>query len=53
MNKIINCLIKRHNKKVEKEWDNYCFLVGLCLEKETLNLNKYNKLMKMIKKKYR
>ena len=53
MNKIINYLIKRHNKKVDKEWNNYCFLIDLCLEGRTLNLDKYNRLIKMVKKKYR
>ena len=53
MKKFINWLIKRHNKKVDKEWNNYRFLVDLCLEGRTLNLDKYNRLIKMVKKKYR
>lgn len=53
MNKIVNWLIKRHNKKVDKEWNNYCFLINLCLEGRVLNLDKYNRLLKMVKKKYR
>ena len=52
-NKIINYFIERHNKKIEKEINNYKFLESLCLEGQTLNLDKYNRLMKMIKRKYK
>ena len=53
MKKIINWLIKRNNKKVDKEWSDYCFLRDLCLEDCVLNLDKYNRLLKMVKRKYR
>lgn len=53
MNKIIKKLIDRHNKKVEKEFDNYKFLQSLCISNNTLDLNKYSRLMKMIKRKYK
>ena len=53
MNKIVSWLIKRNNKKVNKEWSDYCFLINLCLEGRVLNLDKYNRLLKMVKKKSR
>ena len=53
MKKFINWLIKRNNKKVDKEWSDYCFLVDLCLEGRVLNLDKYNRLLKMVKRNYR
>ena len=46
-------LIDIHNKKVEKEIDNYKFLQSLCISNNTLDLNKYSRLMKMIKKRYK
>lgn len=46
-------LIKIHNQKVTRKLENYNFLVNLCIEDRTLNLDKYLKLMKMIKKKYK
>lgn len=51
--KISYKLIDIHNKKVEKEINNYKFLQGLCISNSTLDLNKYSRLMKMIKKRYK
>ena len=51
--KISYKLIDIHNKKVEKEINNYKFLQGLCISNNTLDLNKYSRLMKMIKKRYK
>lgn len=51
--KISYKLIDIHNRKVEKEIDNYKFLQGLCISNNTLDLNKYSRLMKMIKKRYK
>ena len=51
--KISYKLIDIHNRKVEKEIDNYKFLRGLCISNNTLDLNKYSRLMKMIKKRYK
>ena len=53
MKKFINWLIKRNNKKVDKEWRDYCFLIDLCLEGRVLNLDKYDRLLKMVKRKYK
>ena len=53
MNKIIKKLIDRHNKKIEKEFDDYKFLHSLCISNNTLDLNKYLRLMKMVKRKYK
>ena len=38
--KISYKLIDIHNRKVEKEIDNYKFLQGLCISNNTLDLNK-------------
>lgn len=46
-------LIKIHNQRLAKKMENYNFLVGLCTENRILDLDKYLKLMKMIKKKYK
>lgn len=51
--KISYKLIDIHNKKVEKEINNYKFLQGLYISNSTLDLNKYSRLMKMIKKRYK
>lgn len=51
--KISYKLININNRKVEKEIDNYKFLQGLCISNNTLDLNKYSRLMKMIKKRYK
>ena len=51
--KISYKLIDIHNRKVEKEIDNYKFLQSLCISNSTLDLNKYSRLMKMIKKRYK
>ena len=51
--KISYKLIDIHNRKVEKEIDNYKFLQGLCISNNTLDLNKCSRLMKMIKKRYK
>lgn len=51
--KISYKLIDIHNRKVEKEIDNYKFLQSLCISNYTLDLNKYSRLIKMIKKRYK
>lgn len=51
--KISYKLIDIHNKKVEKEINNYKFLQGLYISNSILDLNKYSRLMKMIKKRYK
>lgn len=53
MNNIRKWLIKKYNQRVDKKIENYNFLVGLCIENKTLDVDKYSKLMKMIKKKYK
>lgn len=50
----ITCkLIDISNKKIEKQIDNDKFLQSLCISNNTLDLNKYSRLMKMIKKRYK
>ena len=50
----ITCkLIDINNRKIEKQIDNDKFLQGLCISNNTLDLNKYSRLMKMIKKRYK
>lgn len=50
----ISCkLINIHNRKVEKEIDNYKFLQSLCISNDTLDLDKFSRLMKMVKKRYK
>lgn len=50
----INCkLIDIHNRKIEKEMDNYKFLRSLCISNNALDLDKYLRLMKMVKRKYK
>ena len=51
--KLINYLVKRNNEKISQTWDDYNFLEELCIEGRTLNLDKYHRLMKMVKRKYR
>ena len=53
MNNIRKWLIERHNQRIDRKIENYNFLVGLYIENKTLDINKYSKLMKMIKKKYK
>lgn len=50
---IKNLLIKIRNQRIAKKMENYKFLINLCVENKTLDLDKYLKLMKMIKKKYK
>ena len=42
-----------NNRKIEKQIDNDKFLQSLCISNNTLDLNKYSRLMKMIKKRYK
>ena len=51
--KIACKLIDINNRKIEKQIDNDKFLQSLCISNSTLDLNKYSKLMKMIKKRYK
>ena len=53
INKIINFLIQKNNKKISKQWDDYCFLQELCITDGTLDINKYDRLLSMVKRKYR
>ena len=50
---ILYKLISLNNNKVQKKWDDYRFLVNLCTENRTLDLDKFNRLLKMVKRKYR
>ena len=50
----ITCkLIDINNRRIEKQIDNDKFLQSLCISNNTLDLNKYSRLMKMIKKRYK
>lgn len=51
--KIKNKIININNRKVEKQMRDYIFLKDLCTINNTLDLNKYLRLMKMIKRKYK
>lgn len=51
--KIKNKIININNRKVEKQMNDYIFLRDLCTINNTLDLNKYLRLMKMIKRKYK
>lgn len=53
MKKLLYKIIDIHNKKIEKEFDDYKFLQSLCISNNTLDLNKYSRLMKMVKKRYK
>ena len=52
-NKILDYIIKKHNEKVTEKIENIKFLEEICTENGTLNLNKYFKLIDMIKNKYK
>ena len=45
INKIIDYLIQKNNRKVYKEWNDYCFLQELCITND--------RLLSMVKRKYR
>jgi uncharacterized protein YerC len=50
----IRCkLIDLNNKKVDAQIDNYYFLKDLCSSNGVLDLDKYSRLLKMIKRKYK
>lgn len=51
--KIYYKYIDIHNARVERIMDDYYFLRSLCIEDRSLNLNKYCRLMDMVKRKYR
>lgn len=51
--RIKNKIIDINNRKVEKQINDYIFLKDLCTTNNTLDLNKYLRLMKMIKRKYK
>lgn len=53
INKIIDFLIQKNNKKISKQWNDYCFLQELYITNGTLDIDKYNKLLSMVKRKYR
>ena len=53
MNKILNKLIDLNNKRITKKVDNHNFLESLCIDNRTLDLDKYLRLMKMVKRKYK
>lgn len=51
--KIFTPLLKRHNAKLWQQWEDRNFLESLCIENRTLDLDKYLKLMSMVKRKYK
>lgn len=53
INKIVDYLIQKNNKKISKQWDDYCFLQELCITNGTLDINKYDRLLSMVKRKYK
>lgn len=51
--KILSKIIDIHNAKIEKEIDDYNFLRNLCISNNSLDLDKYSRLIKMVKKRYK
>ena len=50
----IRCkLIDLNNKKIDAKMDDYYFLKDLCASDGVLDLNKYSRLLKMVKRKYK
>ena len=50
---VLTPLLKRHNKKLWKLQENRSFLEQLCITNRTLDLDKYLRLMEMVKRKYK
>jgi hypothetical protein len=46
-------LIDLNNKKVDVKMNDYYFLKDLCASNGVLDLNKYSRLLKMVKRKYK
>lgn len=53
INKIIDYLIQKDNEKFYKRWNDYCFLQELCTTNGTLDIDKYDRLLSMVKRKYK
>lgn len=53
MKKILYKIIKINNKRIEKQKDNDKFLRSLCTSNNTLDINKYIRLISMVKNKYK
>ena len=53
MKKIIKKIKNYCDKVTNKEWEDYVFLRELCTKNYQLDLDKYDKLMSMVKRKYR
>ena len=51
--KIISKIIDRHNRKLTIKIDNEKFIQELCTVNRELDLDKYSKLIKMLKKRYK
>lgn len=51
--KIISKIIDRHNRKLTIKIDNEKFIRELCTVNHELDLNKYLRLTKMLKKRYK
>ena len=51
--KIILKIIDRHNRKLTIKIDNEKFIQELCTVNRELDLDKYSKLIKMLKKRYK
>ena len=51
--KIISKIIDRHNRKLTINIDNEKFIQELCTVNRELDLDKYSKLIKMLKKRYK
>ena len=51
--KIISKIIDRHNRKLTIKIDNEKFIQELCIVNHELDLDKYFKLIKMLKKRYK
>ena len=51
--KIFIPYLKWHNSNLGQQWEDQNFLESLCIENGTLNQNKYSRLMKMVKRKYK
>lgn len=51
--KIIAKIIDRHNRKLTIKIDNEKFIQELCTVNRELDLDKYSKLIKMLKKRYK
>lgn len=53
MKKILYKVIKINNQRIEKQRDNDKFLRSLCTSNDILDINKYIRLVSMVKNKYK